>query len=124
MRKFKIFTTFFVLYEFVMITILQIHSFCIGVFNQNFCETNYKYFLFCVMIPILFGIIYWWMPKTKIAQQQEKTFKEILLDTIPKQYLQRFIIAMIIVMVRKFIMSYPRAKEFFDNINDVLKKQK
>ena len=53
---------------------------------------------------LLIGFIYWWMPKTKIAQQQDKTFKEILLDTIPKQYLQRFIIAMIIVMVRKFIM--------------------
>ena len=125
MRKFKIFTTFFVLYEFVMITILQIHSFCIGVFNQNFCEMNhYKYFLFCVMIPVLIGLIFWWIPKRNYDDTQEKTLKEILIDSIPKQYIKRYIIAAIIIGVRRFIMSYPRAKNFIDNVNNFLKKQK
>ena len=125
MRKFKIFITCFVLYEFVAITILQVQSFCYGIFNINFCEMNhYKYFLFCVMIPVLIGLIFWWVPKKTDDDTQEKTLKEILIDSIPKQYIKRFVIAAIIIGVRRFIMSYPRAKKFIDNVNNFLKKQK
>lgn len=125
MRKFKIFITCFILYEFVVITILQIRSFCDGIFNLNFCALDhYKYFLFCVMIPVLIGLVFWWVPKKTNNNANEKTLKEILIDSIPKQYIKRFIIAAIIIGVRKFIMSYPRAKKFIDNVNAFLKKQK
>lgn len=125
MRKLKIFITCFILYEFVAITILQIRNFCNYVFNLNFCEMNhYKYFLFCVIIPVLIGLVFWWIPKRTYDDVHEKTLKEILIDSIPKQYIKRFIIAAIIIGVRRFIMSYPRAKKFIDNVNGFLKKQK
>ena len=122
MRKIKIFITFFVLYEFVAITILQIPEFCFGIFNYNFCEIGYKYFLFCVMVPALFGLLFWWVPK-KAEATQKQTFFDMLFDIIPPQYIKRFLTATVIIGLRKFIMSHPRARDFFKNVNSVLKKK-
>ena len=119
MRKFKIFLTCFVLYEFTVITILQIQSFCNVFFNHNFCElNNYKYFLFCMMIPVLIGLVYWWIPKTTPDVTKEKSLKEILIDAIPKQYISRLITAGIIIGIKKFASNYPKTKKM---LNDILK---
>lgn len=121
MYKFKIFTTVFVLYEFIVITILQIPNFCVSLFNYNFCEMNgFKYLLFCLMLPTLFGLMFWWLPKQKA---EPKTIKETLFDMIPPQYIRRFLIAAVIVGLRKFMMSHPRTKDFVRNINDILNKK-
>lgn len=123
MRKFKIFTTVFILYEFALITILQIPEFCIGVFNYNFCEmSGFKYFLFCFMLPVLFCLMFWWMPKKEIKEKKSTT--DILFDIIPPQYIKRFLIAVVIVGLRKFIMSHPKTKDFMNSVNNVLRKQK
>ena len=119
MRKFKIFTTIFILYEFIAITILHVPEFCFVLFNYNFCETGYKYFLFCIMLPVLIWIMYWWLPKKETSQ---KTFVEIMTDVVPPLYIKRFLIAVVIVGLRKFIMSHPHARDFLNNVNNILKK--
>ena len=120
MQKFKVCTTIFILYEFVVITILRIPNFCGAFFNLNFCNIgNFKYLLLCLMLPTLFGLIVWWMPKKK---EPQKSTSDILFDIIPPQYIKRFIIAMVIVGIRKYVMSHPRARDFMNNVNSVLKK--
>lgn len=117
MQKFKVYTTIFILYEFVVITILRIPNFCGALFNNNFCNIgNYKYLLFCVMLPTLFGLVVWWMPK---KSESQKSTSDILLDIFPPKYIKRFIIAMVIVGIRKFVMSHPRARDFINNVNSV-----
>ena len=120
MQKFKVCTTIFILYEFVVITILRIPNFCGAFFNLNFCNIgNFKYLLLCLMLPTLFGLIVWWMPK---KTEPQKSTSDILFDIIPPQYIKRFIIAMVIVGIRKYVMSHPRARDFMNNVNSVLKK--
>lgn len=122
MKKFKIFTTLFIIYEFVIITILQIHNFCVGFFNYNFCNTAwYKYFLFCVMLPTLVCLLFWWMPRKEV--ETKKSSLDILFDLLTPQYIKRFLIAIVIVGLRKFIMSHPKAKDFFNDVNSVIKKK-
>lgn len=125
MRKFKIFLTCFILYEFTAITILQIQSFCHVFFNNNFCElNNYKYFLFCIMIPVLMGLVYWWIPKATPDAAKEKSLKEILIDAIPKQYISRLIIAAIIIGIKKFVSNYPKTKKLLDDVIKTASKKK
>ena len=122
MQKIKIFITFFILYEFIAITVLQIPEFCFGIFNYNFCETGYKYFLFCVMVPVLICLLFWWLPK-KEETTQKQTFFDMLFDIVPPQYIKRFLIAAVIVGLRKFIMSHPKAKDFLSKVENIVSKR-
>lgn len=133
MRRFKIFITIFILYEFVMLTILQIPSFCINTFNLSFCEYGaFKYFLMCIMLPILFSIFVWWAPdiaklfcskSCEVAPPQPKeTLRDILQEIISKQDIERLITTAIIMGVQKFAQKHPKTQTVFGNILDVLTK--
>ncbi len=131
MRKIKIFITIVVLYEFAMLTVLQISEYCAHFFNHNFCEMdNYKYFLMCVMLPVLIGLVVWWAPeiarlfcpnKCDIKPQSDVSIKNIFNEIISKQDIERFITAAIIMGIQKFATTHPKTEEVFDNILDVLK---
>ncbi len=123
MKKLKIFTTLFIIYEFVVITVLQIPVFCNALFNYNFCGFGgFKYFLFCVMLPTLVCLLFWWLPRKEI--ETKKSSQDILFDLLPPQYIKRFLIAVVIVGLRKFIMSHPRTRNFMNDVKGVMKKQK
>mgnify|MGYP007069893141 CR=1 FL=1 len=96
MRKFKIFISIFTLYEFMMLTILQIPRYCVGIFNVNFCaHTTFKYFLFCIMLPIISCIFFWWIPEISrlfcpracnaTIQPQPKSSGDVLSEIISKK---------------------------------------
>lgn len=117
MKKFKIFITCMVLYEFVMIVLLQVRDYCNGLFNYNFCATeHFKYILLCVMLPVLIMLFLWWWSdimrifNPECPQEQEKTFTDVLFEMIPKVYIKRFIIAAVIVALRKIVSRYPKTK--------------
>lgn len=130
MRKIKIFITFLSLYEFIMLTILQIPEYCFAFFNFSFCSVPYKYLLLCVMLPILIGLFIWWIPdilklfckNCQCSEPQEKTIKNLVQEIVSKQDIEKFITAAIIMGIQKFASNHPQTKETFDNILDVLKK--
>ena len=134
MRKVKVFITIVVLYEFVILTILQIPDYCNAFFNYNFCETNhFKYFLMCLMLPGLFGLFLWWLPdiarlicpnKCAVKQEKDISIKNIFNEIISKQDIEKFITAAIIMGIQKFASSHPKTTEAFDDVLDILKKEK
>ena len=134
MRKIKIFITVLVLYEFVMLTILQIPDYCSGIFNNNFCDTStFKYFLLCIMLPALFGLFVWWLPdigrllcpnRCAIKPEPDPSLKSIFNEIISKQDIEKLITAAIIMGIQKFAKNNPKTTEVFDSILDVLKNTK
>ena len=134
MRKIKILITILALYEFVMLTILQIPDYCTTFFNYNFCKTNnFKYFLLCIMLPALVGLFVWWMPdigrmlcrnKCELKPEPDKTIKDIFNEIISKQDIEKFITAAIIMGIQKFAATHPKTTETFDSILDILKNKK
>lgn len=130
MRKIKIFTTVFIVYEFVMLTILQIPRFCGTFFNHNFCVVGgFKYFLLCIMLPILVGLLMWWLPDIARAAcpnkcDVEPESKNIFNEIISKQDIEKFIVAAIVMGIQKFVAQHPKTTETFENILDGLKKTK
>ena len=133
MHKLKIFVTVFILYEFVMLTVLQIDGYCINVFNLNFCEYGaFKYFLMCIMLPISIMIFLWWVPdilrlfcrrSCQIPPEPKpENINDILHEIISKQDIERLITAAIIMGIQKFAHKYPKTESVFGNILDALIK--
>jgi len=134
MRKLKIFITVFTLYEFVMLTILQINNYCINFFNLNFCESGaFKYFVMCIMLPISVAIFLWWVPEigrlfcsnTCETPPPEKNgnLTDVLREIISKQDIERLITAAIIMSIQKFAQTHPETNTIFGNIFDALMKK-
>lgn len=109
-----------------MIILLQFRDYCTGLFNYNFCATeHFKYFLLCVMLPVsIMLFLWWWGDISRIfnsERPQEKTFKDIFFEMIPKVYIKRFIIAAVIIALRKMILRYPKAKNAINDVLDLAK---
>ena len=134
MHKAKVFFTILILYECVAITILQIHRYCVGVFNLNFCEYGaYKYFLICVAFPVLLSVLMWWMPdivrlfckkQCMVEKEKTETIHDVLSQIISSKDIERFITAAIIMGIQKFSKTHPKTQAVFDNIMEMAKKSK
>jgi len=130
MRKIKIFITVFVLYEFVMLTILQIPDYCSALFNMNFCRSSFRYFLICIALPGTVCLFIWWIPEIlqkfckkcqcDTAVTDDSPTKNILSEMISKQDIERFITAAVIMGIQKFISKHPKTKKKIDNVLDVI----
>ena len=120
MRKFKIFTTVLILYEFVILMILHTHHYCVSIFNTGFCNTSFKYFLMCIVIPTLFVLIAWWWPdmKRKMCNKCQCETKEESVKYVLKEDIEHLITALIITGIQKFISKHSKTTKVF---NDVLK---
>lgn len=134
MRKFKIFITIFLLYEFVILTVLQVPGYCSSVFNASFCGFgHFKYFLFGVMIPVMVGLLLWWTPdmtgvickscnKCGNNDKDKDTPKNIISEFLPRKDFERFVVAALILGLEKFVANHPKIKEVFNNISNTAKK--
>ncbi len=132
MRKIKIFITIFLLYEFIVASVLQIPTYCNALFNYNFCVGGaFKYFLLCVMFPGLVGLVIWWTPdiarvlcSKKCESQPDTTLKNMFNEIISKQDIEKFITFAIITWVRKFVRNHPDTAKKIDDVFNVLKNIK
>ena len=135
MRKVKIILTIFLLYEFMVLSVLQIPNFCQNVFNNNFClMNNYKYLLMCVILPVSTALFVWWVPdilklfcKNTCEIKNNKPnddIKDILREIISRKDIERLITAAIIMGIQKFAIKHPETKETLNNILDVIKRVK
>lgn len=135
MWKFKIFITILTLYEFVMLTILQVKNYCFSVFNASFCEYGtFKYFLMCIMLPGLCCILIWWLPNLSrfvcnktcklpsVPPPPKETFTDVLREIISTKDIERFITAAVIMGVQKFVQNHPKTQTVFDDILKQIKK--
>ena len=136
MRKAKIILTIFLLYEFVMISILQIPEYCIKVFNNNFClMSGYPYWLMCVILPGAIMLFCWWVPDiaklfcrntcvVKTNSEPRNEIKDVLHEIVSAKDIERLITAAIVMGIQKFASNHPETKKTFDSILDVIKKVK
>ncbi len=113
MQKTKIIITGLLLYEFIMITVLQIPNYCNAVFNINFClMTSFKYFMLCVMVPVFLWLIIWWIPNVSgiFCQNKCKCETQTKSDTIPKE-IQHLIMAAIAFGIKKILEHRQKNKD-------------
>ena len=135
MRKLKLFITFLLLYECVILTILQIPKYCLGLFNIAFCTISFRYFLMCFMVPVFFGIFLWWLPdisrlfcpqrcKYEPESAPDIKIQDVLHEIISKIDIERLIMAAVVMGIQNFSKNHPRAQNAFDYALDALQRAK
>ena len=113
MQKTKIIITGLLLYEFIMITVLQIPNYCNAVFNINFCLMGtFKYFMLCIMVPVFLWLIIWWIPNVSgiFCPDKCKCETQTKSDIIPKE-IQRLIMATIAFGIKKILEHNQKTKD-------------
>ena len=127
MRKLKIFTTILILYEFGILTILQIPNYCVRFFSIGFCDSYFRYFLMAIIIPVLFLLIAWWWPdiSRKMCKNcQCETKQEEIKDAL-KENIGGVITSALVAGIQKFIVSHPKTVAVFNDVlGDVTKTKK
>jgi len=128
MRKLKIFVTVLLLYEFVILTILQVPNYCSGFFNANFCAIPFRYFLMSIVVPSMIALFVWWVPEMvrpfckkcecEIHESEHETnnFRE----QISKHLLERVLVAALITGIENFLSKRPKTKKAFNDILESL----
>ena len=124
MRKFKIFITVLLIYEFAILTILQIPRYCLNFFSTNFCNVEFKYFLMAIVVPSFFGLFLWWIPeiskvfckKCQCEIPHEKTVSEKVSEITSKQIIEHLITTAIITGIDKFASTHPKTKKKIQDI--------
>ena len=132
MRKFKIFITIFLIYEFAMLTILQIPRYCSGFFKVSFCDASFKYFLMCLLVPCFVALFVWWIPeisrmfcgKCQCEVPHEKNIPDKISEITSKQIIERLITTAIVAGVNKFASEHPKTKKKIQEIAKVVAGKK
>ncbi len=132
MRKIKIFITVLLIYEFAMLTILQIPHYCMGIFSGHFCSVSFRYFFVCIVVPGLFGVFLWWVPEIsrffcKRCQCEipyEKTVSNKVSEITSKQIIEHLITTALIAGIDKFASNHPKTKKKIQDIAKVISDKK
>ena len=111
MRKIKIFVTILVLYEFAVLTVLQIAHYCVSIFNQNFCAQIYfKYFLLCLLFPAMIGLVFWWAPEiSRMFSKNKCVCEHKNTNAFSKQNLENLLVGIANIGLEKFLEHRKRS---------------
>lgn len=134
MLKYKIGFTVFVLYEILAIILLHFTGSCYGMFGIGFCsDVFFKYFLFCVAIPLIAMLIWMWIHEV-IVHNRRRTLKykakhamAHLASTFKHSFgghhadfskMEKYIAAALLIGAKKYADNHPKIKEFWDEITE------
>ncbi len=126
--KSKIFFTSVVIYEILAVSFLHFQKLCDTVFSSEFCVSWYRYFLFCVVIPLIAFIICMWIHEAihahrrhKFIRRAKSAFARILSGgrisrPMTSKELETIIIIAVLITIKQFINRYPNLRKNVNNI--------
>lgn len=130
--KMKLCATIFSIYEIFAVLFLHSKSSCNSIFTANFCSDGVeKYFIFCVALPILVGLIIMWIGEIRKYIRHRHSFfyrakstvkdfaseiKDKISERVSPQYLERLIVAFLIIGVKRYADKNPKAREVLKDI--------
>lgn len=130
--RMKICFTVFALYEIAAIMLLHCQRTCDAMFSTAFCDTGFKYFIFCVAVPVLVYLIAMWIReifvghhRNSFAHKARSAVKDLVnnvrdrvSENVSVQDLEKIIAAAILIGVKKYADKHPRVRETFDSVMD------
>ena len=70
--KSKICLTVVAIYEMVAVSLLHFQRVCDATFSVPFCDSWYRYFLFCVIVPAIILLILMWIREIVRAHRRRR----------------------------------------------------
>ena len=129
--KSKICFTVLTVYEIVAISLLHFQRVCDAIFSTAFCDSWFRYFLFCIVIPLLVFLILMWIHeivrahrRRKFIRRAKNTVNGILSslrgrvsEHIDMSNMEKIITAAVLIGIKKYADRHPNIRH---NINHVL----
>ena len=131
--KSKICLTVVAIYEMVAVSLLHFQRVCDATFSVPFCDSWYRYFLFCVIVPAVILLILMWIReiirthrRRRFIRRAKATIHDVIssirgrvAEHIDPRDLEQIITAAVLVGIKKYADKHPNLRHNINNIMDV-----
>lgn len=131
--KSKICFTVLTIYEIVAVSAMHFQRICDAMFPTAFCDSWFRYFLFCVVVPLLVFLIVMWIReivrlrrRRSFIRRARNTVNEILAgirgkvsEHINVQDMEKIITAAILVGIKKYADRHPNLRHNVNHVIDI-----
>ena len=131
--KSKICFTVLAVYEMAAVSILHFQRVCDAIFTPSFCDSWYRYFLFCIIVPLVGILIWMWIREIVRAHRRRafirrakstvngimSTIRGKVTEHIAPRDMEKIITAAILVGIKKYTDKHPNLRHNVNRIMDV-----
>ena len=131
--KSKICFTVLTIYEIVAVSAMHFQRICDAMFPTAFCDSWFRYFLFCVVVPLLVFLIVMWIReivrfhrRRSFIRHARNTVNGILntirgkvSEHINVQDMEKIITAAILVGIKKYADRHPNLRRNVNHVIDI-----
>ena len=131
--KSKICFTVLAVYEMAAVSILHFQRICDAIFTPVFCDSWYRYFLFCVIVPLVIMLILMWIREIVRAHRRRKFFRRArstisgvlssirgkVSENIDIRDMERVITAAVLVGIKRYADKHPNLRHNVNHIMDI-----
>lgn len=131
--KSKVCFTVLTIYEIIAVSAMHFQRICDAMFPTAFCDSWFRYFLFCVVVPLLVFLIVMWIReivrfrrRRSFIRRARNTVNEILAsirgkvsERINVQDMEKIITAAILVGIKKYADRHPNLRHNVNHVIDI-----
>lgn len=131
--KSKVCFTVLTIYEIVAVSAMHFQRICDAMFPTAFCDSWFRYFLFCVVVPLLVFLIVMWIReivrfrrRRSFVRRARNTVNGILntirgkvSEHINMQDMEKIITAAILVGIKKYADRHPNLRRNVNHVIDI-----
>ncbi|MFQ6703357.1 MAG: hypothetical protein ACLRFO_04145 [Alphaproteobacteria bacterium] len=131
--KSKICITSLVIYEIIAVSILHFKRICDAIFTGGFCDSWYRYFLFCVAVPLVALLIWMWIHEIIRVHRRHKFIRRAknvtsgiissirghISDNISSADMEKIITAAVLIGIKRYADRHPNLRKNINNIFDI-----
>ncbi len=131
--KSKICFTVLTIYEIAAVSAMHFQRVCDAMFPTSFCDSWFRYFLFCVAIPLLALLIFMWIREIVRTRRRRRFIRRArnvvngiissirgrISESIDWTQMEKIITAAILVGIKRYADAHPNLRHHVSHIMDV-----
>ena len=131
--KSKVCFTVLAVYEIAAVSILHFQRICDSIFVPAFCDGWFRYFLFCVAVPLLVFLILMWIHEIVRFRRRRSFIRRTrnavngiissirgrMSDKINVQDMEKIITAAILVGIKRYADRHPNLRHNINHVIDI-----
>ena len=128
--KSKICFTSIVIYEIIAVSFLHFQHLCDSIFSSSFCASWYRYFLFCVVVPLIALLIWMWIREIIRVRRRHRFIRRAknaasgiissirghVSENISSADMEKIITAAVLIGIKQYADRHPNLRKNVNNI--------
>ena len=131
--KTKICFTVLSVYEILAVSMLHFQRVCDAMFPNVFCDSWFRYFLFCIVIPLLVFLVIMWIREIVLFHRRRRFFRRArnavngiissirdkVSEHVNMQDMEKIITAAVLVGIKKYADYHPGLRHHVNHVMDI-----